>query len=968
MKPDRLSDEWPPANGEASSPPSVPAVKAVRIIDTPAAIAFLLLLIIFLGFALRLTGLEHQSMWSDEGLSYYRALQSPAEIFRGLIIIDGVETRDTNPALYFLLLHYWRDLLGEAVFSLRYSGVLTGMLAVPLMFVLGTFLFGRWPGFVAAFMMAISPFHIWQSQVLRNYSLLLTLNLLSVYGLFRYVLADRNQQKGRWFILWLVAGIAGIYTHYFGFFIFTFGLLILLFSIIRQWDFGQIIKRRRFWLLLLVGLMILLPAAVLGLDRFGAGQQFDFHHIALTKVLIHAAGAFGVGVEPTLFHVWWRMIPALILFLAGIMLAWRPARQATLILLGYQLIPLGLMLLLSIINPLYNGVRHLLIGLPPFLLFAANGATGLLGKNGASLSKNRLWWQLTSWFLLLVFILLVVIQSLWLHRQYSDEELLRDDIRGAAAYLNQVAEADDLIILHDSIIGFTFDYYYDGAAPWQAIPSFGQQDVNAATSALADAAAQGRRVWFLARPTPRTGFPRMALWEWAEAHWPRFFNRDFPSMWLRVQLVGFIPEPTVDNLPVKAVSAEERFGTEIQLHGVDLPQQVKAGEPWWSTFYWSKLEPDAGDYTLSLRFLDSEGQLWAQDDELIFQDFPAIQWPSGRMVGDEQEFVLASGMPPGEYGVWLRVLDTDGQPLATSAGQADLYLGDIEVQGGTDISAMASFSRQREKFGEVEFLGYRLPESDIKPGHLLPIDLFWRVLQTPSEDYQLRIQLVNAAGETVAEADAAPSRSDYPPSAWQRDELLRSQAQVGMPGAVEIEPHAIRIALVSPTTGEEIGATTLNETVSPDPWPYVTELPPVLEPLNVSFGDPAAITLEGFDLATPSIVPGDALKLTLFWRANADVNEVYHVFVHIIDNEQMIAAQVDGAPVNGFRPTLSWRKGELISDEYEVEIGSGMAPGTYQLWVGLYQPETFERPLTMANGEPLPDNRVPIGTFTIEME
>ena len=93
-----------------------------RNISNFAFVAVLLLLII-LAFALRLHALERQSMWSDEGLSLYRALLSPSELVNGLIVIDGVETRDTNPPLYFLLLHFWRNLTGDTVASLRYSGV-----------------------------------------------------------------------------------------------------------------------------------------------------------------------------------------------------------------------------------------------------------------------------------------------------------------------------------------------------------------------------------------------------------------------------------------------------------------------------------------------------------------------------------------------------------------------------------------------------------------------------------------------------------------------------------------------------------------------------------------------------------------------------------------------------------------------------------------------------------------------------
>jgi len=368
---------------------------------------------------------------------------------------------------------------------------------------------------------------------------------------------------------------------------------------------------------------------------------------------------------------------------------------------------------------------------------------------------------------------------------------------------------------------------------------------------------------------------------------------------------------------------------------------------------------------MSLRFVDEEGQLWGQDDELIWHEFPPIDWPSDTIIRNEQEIMLSSGMPPGEYSVWLRVLDDERHPLLTTDEQPDRYLGNIEMQAGTELSEMSPFSIQREKFGDVEFLGYRLPDEEIKPGHGIPIDLFWRALQTPAEDYQLHVQLINPAGETIGEADSAPSRSDYPTSDWQSGELLQSQIVMHMPASVDIAPHSIRVMLISPGTGETVASVTLRDKIKADPWPYVTDLPTTLDPLNAEFGDPPAISLHGFELTSPTILAGDLLNLTLFWQANTNVSEVYHVFVHLIAEDQSIAAQKDGAPVNGFRPTLSWREGEVISDEYQIPVDSGVAPGTYQLWVGLYQPETQERPFTTVEGQPLPDRRVHIGQIIV---
>ena len=315
-------------------------------------------------------------MWSDEGLSLHRAQLSVSEITANTITIDGIDTRDTNPPFYFLLLHLFYTTMGDSIFARRYLGVLAATLAIPLIYSLGTVALGRRVGLVAALLIAISPFHVWQAQVMRNYGLLLTLNLISVYGLFRFALASPGEKSGKWIILWGIAGLLGIYTHYFGFCVFAYGIIALGLLLARRWDFRHVLQRKKSWLLAgLVGL-ILLPIVALALSQFSAGPQIDFYRLPLKQVLNHAASAFSVGVNRSLTLPWWRVLPVVLIALAGIWFSWRNRALSTVLLLGYQIIPLGLLLTLSIVNPIYNGVRHLLIGLPPFLLFTAAGIVG----------------------------------------------------------------------------------------------------------------------------------------------------------------------------------------------------------------------------------------------------------------------------------------------------------------------------------------------------------------------------------------------------------------------------------------------------------------------------------------------------------------------------------------------------------------------------------------------------------------
>ena len=160
--------------------------------------------IIILAFALRLYRLDHQSIWYDEGLSAYFAEQSLEDM------LAGISTAD-HPPLHFIALHLWMRIAGRGEFSIRYFSLAWGVVAVPVMFKLSESLVKREVGFWAAFLLSISPFHIWFSQEARMYTMLVTLSLASAYAFLKLLSAWRTRE------LWLCAALnlLGLYTHFY---------------------------------------------------------------------------------------------------------------------------------------------------------------------------------------------------------------------------------------------------------------------------------------------------------------------------------------------------------------------------------------------------------------------------------------------------------------------------------------------------------------------------------------------------------------------------------------------------------------------------------------------------------------------------------------------------------------------------------------------------------------------------------
>jgi hypothetical protein len=70
--------------------------------------------------------------------------------------------------------------------------------------------------------------------------------------------------------------------------------------------------------------------------------------------------------------------------------------------------------------------------------------------------------------------------------------------------------------------------------------------------------------------------------------------------------------------------------------------------------------------------------------------------------------------------------------------------------------------------------------------------------------------------------------------------------------------------------------------------------------------------------------------------------------------------------VSGFRPTTTWRAGEIIEDSYDILLGTELPPGKHELSVGMYDVTTMERlPAYNASGERLPEDRIVVGLVVV---
>lgn len=155
----------------------------------------ILCLILLLGLGLRLIALG-QSFWLDEASQAQLSSLSLAQIWFG-------RGGDFHPPLFYILAHFWLQ-IGTSEVWLRLLPLIFGLLNIYVLYNFAQKLFPATPvKLLAAFLFAISPYHIFYSHEFRMYSLITLLGTLSMYYF-----------HSRKYSLSSLTNVLLLYTHY----------------------------------------------------------------------------------------------------------------------------------------------------------------------------------------------------------------------------------------------------------------------------------------------------------------------------------------------------------------------------------------------------------------------------------------------------------------------------------------------------------------------------------------------------------------------------------------------------------------------------------------------------------------------------------------------------------------------------------------------------------------------------------
>ena len=473
----------------------------VALIERSMGYRIGLILLVGLALSARLHGITEPVIWYDEGYSLLLSQRSPA-------LIWTTTAGDVHPPLYYVILHYWMQLFGSSVLSVRGLSALADVGTLLLCIKLMSLLVSRRAALIAGVLFALLPIAVRYSQEVRMYTLL---GMWLMAATVVLVCWGRQPQFRRYPLLYVLLMSAAFYTHY-------FAALCVLVHWLYWSGLGSgepVLLPVRRWLWVNVAIVLLyMPWLPNFVEQARTMKGLDWIPPTTWQTLPDFIGQSTVMTTPA-EGGWWGglIVSALMIVCAVRVLADRRIdRRSALLLIGYFFAPVVVVFLLSWAVPIF---------IPRYLVFAAVGLPMLVA---ITLDRIAARWPIAA---LLCLCLFAAAQWSGLQRVYAQQDGLNGTLPRKLGRLDSIAEgirreiqAGDEIVMDDLFWYLPFSHYNDtGIQPrlyvsrlpsgkpsgplayggWLVIPQRLDWIFFSDVSALEPVA---KRVWWVARKNP----------------------------------------------------------------------------------------------------------------------------------------------------------------------------------------------------------------------------------------------------------------------------------------------------------------------------------------------------------------------------------------------------------------------------------------------------------------------------------
>lgn len=105
--------------------------------------------------------------------------------------------------------------------------------------------------------------------------------------------------------------------------------------------------------------------------------------------------------------------------------------------------------------------------------------------------------------------------------------------------------------------------------------------------------------------------------------------------------------------------------------------------------------------------------------------------------------------------------------------------------------------------------GFSLITGERYAGERITLGVQYKPLEPLTRDYKASLQLLNDAGEKVAQgSDHIPGEGEYPPTKWRVGQVVQDQFDIDLDPGIKTDIYRVMLSMYDPISGEELGELT----------------------------------------------------------------------------------------------------------------------------------------------------------------
>ena len=384
--------------------------------------------------------------------------------------------------------------------------------------------------------------------------------------------------------------------------------------------------------------------------------------------------------------------------------------------------------------------------------------------------------------------------------------------------------------------------------------------------------------------------------------------------------------------------AMANFDNRIDLLAADLPSGVIDQRSFDVALYW-RLHDGAleRDYSSIVRMRDPWGAVIAEANSFAPGGLQTSNWLENAYVEDVITLDVPPFTPPLEAGYnldvalfdvhtleALSVINLSGNPQDVKHPLASIRYRPSDDQGKTrDLRIVGG--------GTGPAILVQAPELPLAltVGDELRFSWSWQKADEGATGLAARLLWLDEDRQATHVSRTVPLVNGYDIAQWRVGEVFRGHHRLLVPPDLPTGQYALGVQLLD-ATGNPAATITLDATMEVAVPPRQFDRPALDLAVGVVWDN--GLVLHGYR-------SGESGELHLVWGTRRLLPESLRLFVHMLDEQDLIAAQWDGVPVDWSRPTTNWLPGEYVTTVHRF----GLPAGEYFVRVGWYDPVSGER-------------------------